>query len=370
MIDKGEYDRALNYSIRKIQGKKNKKRKYVEAIEKAFKKVNQRDLNKITFLKEQKDGNYWGEIFDILNLIDKRQKLIEPLLPLQSEDGYQAIFKFVRVEPLLIEAENKAAQYLYDLAQSLLAKAYKGDKIAARQAYKALDEIGEYKTSYRDVEYLKNRAYELGQENVLIEVKNNSQVILPKEFYYELKNINTKDLNQMWLKFYTNEDKSVDKFDYIVDLNIKDIVITPEREKEREFEETKKVKDGFTYLYDKNGNVKKDSLGNDIKKEKYSNVKAKVFELYRNKVAHVRGDIKIKDLNRNTNFKSYPINVDAVFESYAARYEGDKRALSSETRARLRTVPEPFPPTGELLMMAVDDLKNILLQQIKENLNR
>ena len=368
MVEKGEYDKAITYSIRKLQGKKKKKRKYVVALEKAFAKVTQRDMNKITFLKEQKDGNYWGEIFDIVMNIDNRQKSISPLLPLKSEDGYQAKFKFVRVEPLLIESENNAAGYLYKTAQRLIRDAEKGDKIAARKAFGALDEIKKYKSNYKDVVLLKQKAYELGQDNVLIDVKNYSNIILPKEFYKDVKNINTQDLNRMWLKFYTKEDRPTDDFDYIVNLNIKEIVISPEREKEREYEETRKVKDGFTYLYDKDGNVKKDSLGNDIKEERYIIAKAKIFELYRTKVASVRGDIVIKDLNRRTNYKSVPVNVDAVFESYASRFEGDKRALSKETKDRLRSYPEPFPPNGELLMMAVGDLKNMLLEQIKNKL--
>ncbi len=368
MVDKGEYDDAISYSVRKLQGKKNKKRKYVEALEKAFAKVTQRDMNKITFLKQQKDGNYWGEIYDIVMNIDARQKRIDPLLPLESEDGYQAKFKFVRVEPLLIESGNNAADYLYRKAQRLLQDAEKGDKIAARKAFKTLDEIKKYKSIYKDVVKLKQKAYDLGQDYVLIDVNNYSNIVLPKDFYRDVKNINTQELNEMWLKFFTKEDKPMDEFDYIIDLNINEILISPEREKEREFEETKKIKDGFTYLYDKNGNVKKDSLGNDIKQERYRIVKARVFELYRTKIATVRGDIVIKDLNRVTNYKSVPVNVDAVFESYASRFEGDKRALSKETKKRLRTVPQPFPPNGELLMMAVDDLKNMLLQEIKNKL--
>ncbi len=368
MVDKGEYDDAISYSVRKLQGKKNKKRKYVEALEKAFAKVTQRDMNKIAFLKQQKDGNYWGDIFDIVMNIDARQKRIDPLLPLESEDGYQAKFKFVRVEPLLIESGNNASDYLYKKAQRLLQDAEKGDKIAARKAFETLDEIKKYKSIYKDVVKLKQKAYDLGQDYVLIDVKNYSNIVLPKDFYRDVKNINTQDLNEMWLKFFTKEDKPMDEFDYVIDLNINEILISPDREKEREFEETKKIKDGFTYLYDKNGNVKKDSLGNDIKEERYTIAKAKVFELYRNKIATVRGDIVIKDLNRVTNYKSVPVNVDAVFESYASRFEGDKRALSEETKNRLRTVPQPFPPNGELLMMAVDDLKNMLLQEIKNKL--
>lgn len=75
-------------------------------------------------------------------------------------------------------------------------------------------------------------------------------------------------MNRKWYKFYTTEDNANVEFDYQVNINIKEIAITPEKEKEREYTETALVKDGFEYVRDERGNVKKDSLGNDIKKKK------------------------------------------------------------------------------------------------------
>lgn len=368
LIDEGKYDDAIVYSIKKVKGKKNKKTKYVQSIEKAYKKVTSDDLNRITYLKGQKRGNYWANIFDILNNIDDRQTRINPLLPLISKDGYKAEFQFVRVNSLIIEAENKASEYYYQNGLILLEKARNGDKNASKRAYKEFISIKKFKSEYKDVRELIEEAYFLGQEKVLIDVKNQSRMILPKNFVREIKSINTTSLDRKWLKFYTKDEIKQNSYDYIVTLNIKNIDISPEREKIREFEESAEIKDGYKYILDKKGNVKKDSLGNDIKEDKFKKVKAKVFELYRYKSAIVTGDLKIKDLIYNKSFKTYPVNVEAVFESYASRFEGNRNALSKETKRRLRSNPEPFPSDPDLLFLAVDDLKNILFDEINKNL--
>jgi len=213
LVDQGRYDDAIIYSIKKLQGKKNKKKKYVVAIEKAFDKVTKKDMSRISYLKDRKKGAYWAEIYTIANNIKSRQNRIEPLLPLISKDGYKARFKFVRVEPIIIESANNAADYYYKNSVKLLRRAENGNKDAAKQAYNDLKKIRKYKTNYKDAERLISKAYALGQDRVLIDVINRSEVLLPKRFFREIKDINTESLDSKWVKFYTKEDNSTNKFD-------------------------------------------------------------------------------------------------------------------------------------------------------------
>ncbi|MGE5354995.1 MAG: hypothetical protein ACM3PT_02070 [Deltaproteobacteria bacterium] len=368
LVDEGKYDQAINYSINKIKGKKNKKDKYVKGIETAFTKVTQSDMDRVSYLKIEKNGNYWMEIYRILNRVDDRQKKIRPLLPLISEEGYKAEFRFVNVDPLLLESREEAAKYIYQSVKESIARAEKGDKDAARIAYRDLDELKSFYANYKDADQLKREVYELGQERVLIDVKNLSNIILPKNFYYEIKNINTNDLNRKWYKFYTIEDKADVKYDFVVNINIREIMISPDKEKEREYVETAVVKDGFEYIKDERGNVKKDSLGNDMKKEREISVSATVFELGRFKSALVKGDVKIFDNKKDKVYQTAPINVETVFETFASYYRGDKRALSKQSHSRLKGRIDPFPTNEELLLMSVDDLKKILYNEIDKNL--
>lgn len=368
MLEQGNYDRALDMAISKVAGKKKKDDKYVKQIEIAFLKSTKDDLDKISFLKNEKSGNYWSQVLNILEKIDDRQRKVDPLIPLQGAKGYKANFNFLNVNPLIAETRNNAADYEYNLAKNLINNAEKGDKKAAILAYEKCNDVERYITSYKDIVLMRNRAYDLGLNHVLIKVVNTSDIILPKRFYDEVSTINTNDLNRKWYRFYTNVEDHNGKFDYLINLNMRNIEISPEKEKEREYEEKASVKDGFEYERDKDGKIKRDSLGKEIKKDKFTEVKAWVTELYRYKGAFVRGDILIKDNANSKSFNSVPVNVEAKFESYASKIRGDKRAISDNTKNRMRSYPEPFPSNEQLLLMSINDLKKLLYDEIDHNL--
>ncbi len=368
LVDKGKYEEAIRVSVNKLAGKKKKDDKYVKTLEASFQRINEEDINKVKYLKIEKEGNYWKDVYSILTQIDKRQRLVKPLMPLISESGYKAKFEFIEIEPLMLEAREENATYMYNVAVKNIHMAEMGDKDAAKMAYKQLEELRDFYQNYKDTDFLKKKVYELGQERVLIDVKNISDVILPKNFFYEVKNINTNDLNRHWYKFYTTEDKVNISFDYVVNINIKEINISPEKEKEREYIENASVVDGFEYLRDVKGEIKKDSTGNQIKKDKMVNVSATVTELGRFKSAVVKGDLKIIDNKNNKVYQTTPVNVETVFETFASFYRGDRRALSKQSIARLKDRIDPFPSNEEILMMSVNDLKKILYNEIDHNL--
>jgi hypothetical protein len=368
LVDQGRYDDAIELAVKKLQGKKNKKTKHVEALETAINKVNEQDLNQIEYFKAQNKPENWDKIHSILNGIDRRQNMVQPLLPLVSEDGYQAKFNFVRVEPMLIDAEQKSANYHYEQGQRLLERAEKGDKIAAKRAYEEFQSIDLHFKHFKDKEILKERALILGMVNVLIKVENDAEVILPADFQKELTRIDIRELEDMWTRYYTKDPGDIN-FDYHAAIVIDRLEITPEREKEVIYIDEKEIKDGFEYELDSNGNVKKDSLGNDIKVDKYIKVRAEIFELYRHKAALVSGKVIYKDLRTGEVVSSRPVNVDAVFESYASKFNGDKRALSSKTQRRLRSKPLPFPSDYDLTMQAADNLKEILADELRYDMD-
>ena len=113
-----------------------------------------------------------------------------------------------------------------------------------------------------------DQAVLIGTNNVLFKIRNLSQQVMPKDFENELLKITLKKLNKQWLNFDTRENQNL-YYDYTIYLNIKAIDKTPERIKEIHYDETKRIRDGDEYVLDENGNVKKDSLGNDIKIPKY-----------------------------------------------------------------------------------------------------
>ena len=122
--------------------------------------------------------------------------------------------------------------------------------------------------------------------------------LLPADFETELTKISLTDINTLWSNYDVTEIEGR-TYSYKATLNIKVIDISPEKIKEVHYTDSKQIEDGFTYLLDKNGNVMKDSLGNDIKLPKYTTISCEVIETQQRKSAVVSGTLNI--LNTETN---------------------------------------------------------------------
>ena len=100
------------------------------------------------------------------------------------------------------QSREKAAEYLYDQSVSLLARAEKGDKLAARKAHgHLLDLQKRYYPNYRDKDVLLAKARDLGTSYVVFEVKNQSGKLLPRGFAERLVTFDKQGLDSEWREF-------------------------------------------------------------------------------------------------------------------------------------------------------------------------
>ena len=366
LVDMGNYDQAIDVSVQRLTGKKKKKAKLVKSLEIAFEKATRQDMRMAESLEKEGRPENWERINDLHRQIGRRQSNIEPLLPLVDENGYKASFQFVRIEDLERKSRENAAEYFYNRALTLLDQAKKGDKTAARDAYGELQQLDKYYRTYKDRDKLEQEALDLGAIHILIKSENASNSVLPKNFEHELLQFSTGDMETTWRKYYNNP-LSRNAFDYIVVVKMVNIGISPEMVKEREYVDYKEIEEGWDYVLDQNGNVMKDSLGNDIKIPKKIFVTANVLEVYQNKVATVSGRVEFIERQSGNVLASENITTDAIFENYASTYKGDRRALSEDTKRRLGNSPRPFPPDEALLMQAASILKPVVKQKIAGN---
>lgn len=366
LIEKGNFDQAVVLSAKKLTGKK-KKEKYVKAAEEAFRRATSLDMRTVKALEAEGRAENWVEINRIYNKIKKRQDLIEPLLPLIDVDGYKADFLFVKVDGLLNESKEKAANFYYIEGKRLLALAERGDKEAARNAYNQFDRIGQYFNRYKDEASLMQRAHELGIVYVLFSIENNSYAILPRDFEKEIKRISVSDMESQWREVHLSPERNRD-YDYKVVMNLKQIDVSPEQVREREYLDRKVIEDGWRYVLDQKGNVLKDSLGNDVKEPNKVEVVARVFETLQTKSAIVSGNLQFFDNQTGRIFHEEPITAENIFENYAATFHGDKRALSKESKNKIGNSPVPFPTNEALVLQAADSLKPVIKEKIRNGL--
>jgi hypothetical protein len=243
-------------------------------------------------------------------------------------------------------------------------KAELNDKAASRKAYDNLNYLEKYTDQYKDSKQLKEEARFLGTNRVLVKLYNNTFGFMPREVEEEIMSVNVNEINTFWTEYYTNSALDYD-FDYVARLDIDDIAISPEREIIDHYVDTKEVKDGWEYVLDDKGNVMKDSLGNDIKVDKFVEVQAEVVEIHRTKSAIANGRFGLFDAETKELVTTQPFTVEANFSDYASRYNGDKRALCDKTRGRLRTRPAHFPSDLTMSMDVAYDLKELMKREMR-----
>lgn len=366
MLESGDYDGVIQLAQRKLTGKQKKNPKLVAAAEKAYARVMERDLAEVNRLKRSSNDSKWGRINSIYRTIRKRQEALAPLLPLTDKNGYTAYFETINVDELEDQSRQRAASYHYAEGEKLLTRAKRSnDKTEARRAYREFDEAQKYYRNYKNSNELKREAHRLGTSHILVQVENTAPVVVPASFERQLKQINTAELNSQWEQYHVNTSTGI-TYDYRIRFDIRQINISPERIREREYTDTKEIEDGFDYVLDDNGNVMKDSLGNDIKVTRHITIQAFVLEVLQQKEAEVRGVAEFFSLPDNRLIKSQPLNAVYIFENYASTFKGDERALSKDSKNRIGNRPVPFPSDEALIIETTEELKSALFNQIKD----
>jgi len=354
MLESGNYDQVIQLAQKKLTGKQRKNPKLVRTAEQAYAKVMARDLNEIDRLKATRGEAKWGQINHIYRDIRKRQEALSPLLPLTDKNGYTAYFEMINVNRMEQESRNRAAAYHYAQGQQLLNRAKDGDKTAARAAYRELAESVKYFRNYKNAINLQKQAHELGISHILVQVENRAPVVVPRRFEERLVQINTSDLNSFWEQYHLKNNTGI-TFDYRIKMDITQILVSPERIRERQYVDQKEIEDGYEYVLDYQGNVAKDSLGNDIKVARIVNVQALIIEVLQQKEVEVQGLVKVYNLPENRLLRSAPLGATVLFENYASTFTGDRRALSRQSRRCIGNRPVPFPTNETMIIQAADE---------------
>ncbi|MBD3616275.1 MAG: hypothetical protein HUJ22_06830 [Gracilimonas sp.] len=356
LLQKGQYDRAIDKAVEKLRKKPNDDQE-LYVLKEAYTKANSFDMDQIEFLeKEGREENY-VKIFLLYERLDNRQDRIKTLpSSLMSE------FTIIDYDEQLIESKSQAAEISYEKGLQYLEL---GGRENARRAYYEFERVKSIYSDYREVNQMLREAEYLGTNQVLFVIENNSEVVLPARFESELMKIGLSDLNNNWIKYSVYEDED-QKYDYFIVLNINDINVTPERIEKEKITEEKEVQDGTKYVLDERGNVKKDSLGNDIREPNYITVSAEISKVRQVKEAIVGGTLDYIDLRTDQLVKTENIGVTALFEHMSASYTGDERALSKESKDMVNSEMAPFP-NNELMLL---DAANLLKEHAKEIMYR
>ena len=266
--------------------------------------------------------------------------------------------------PEMVAAKRKSADFYYAHGNELMKN---GLKESYRQAFYEFVRAKEYIGDYEGIDNKISESKYLGMSRVLISLQNMSILKFTQDFEEELLSLDLPRLNSEWVEYYTQNLDADTQYDYLVNVNVRNIVVSPDQTMQRDSVVKKEVEDGFSYQLDKKGNVMKDSLGNDIKTKKYKTLQCALIETIQTKVCQINGDIEVVQINPNKVLKKDPLGAQSNFENISARALGDVQALSQAQIEKTKSHSVPFPSDMEMVFRCSDALKQAINGAILSN---
>jgi molecular chaperone GrpE (heat shock protein) len=189
----------------------------------------------------------------------------------------------------------------------------------------------------------------------------------PQDFEEDLLAVDLPRLNSEWVEYSTRDLDASIQYDYYININIRNIAVSPDQTMQRDTVVRKEVEDGYAYQLDKKGNVMKDSLGNDIKTKKYKSLQCALIETIQSKACRIDGDIEVVQANPNKVLKKEPLGAQSNFENISARALGDVQALSQAQVEKTKAKQVPFPDDMEMVLRCSESLKMAINGAVQTN---
>jgi hypothetical protein len=361
LIEQGNYDAAIDKSIKMIlKGKADNEDKTL--LEKAYSLANQRDQDNARLLITENKPENWEEIYHLYTKLSDRQSSIQKVLPLEIH-GRAFQYKFIDYAPSIVEAKKRAAEYFYNSGNALMKLQ---EKESYRQAYYNFLKVKEYRASdYPDIEELIRTSEELGITRVQVEIIDRAQFSLPADFQNNVLNLNTSQMFSDWVDFDFGRGGNDSEYDYFISIVIGDIFVSPENISTEEFIRRKTIQDGFQTELDRHGNVKKDSLGREIKVPKYREITCRLIVKRQSKSAEVHGSVEFVEAPNNL-LQRVPVMGTSHFENISGRAVGNRDALEPDDYQLIQNGFVPFPEDFSMIY----DCSHSLRQEVSDAVYR
>jgi len=361
-LQKGNYDAAIAKAVKQLR-KDPSDVKQIDILERAYQVANDKDNEQIRFLKMEGRPNNWDNIYLVYKSLSDRQSLVKTVTPL-NKNGKTVDFPYIDYMAEMVNAKRKAADFYYAHGIELMKS---GLKESYRQAFDEFVRAKNYVGDYEGIDNKIQDAKELGMSRVLVSIQNSSMVKFPQEFEQDLLALDLPALNSEWVEYHTQNLNKDTKYDYFVDVNIKNVAVSPDQTIQKDTVIKKQVEDGYSYALDKKGNVMKDTLGNDIKMKKYKNLQCALVESVQTKACRIDGDIEVIQANPDKVLKKDPIGAQSTFEHVSSRALGDIQALDARQLERTKSTPVPFPSDIEMVVQCSQSLKTAIRGAIQNN---
>jgi hypothetical protein len=363
LLVKGNYDALIEKSVKNLI-KKPTSEEDADNLDKAYKLANDRDLDRIKYLKMEGNPNTWDEMLSLYGGLKNRQASVRRVLPLHV-GGRTIQYEYVDYDAEMVAAKRKAAEYYYNHGKKLMeGKTKESYRQANSELIRAQDYSGD---SYPDLGQLISQTRDLGMSRVLVSSMNKTILNLPADFMDGLVAVNANEMNSQWVEYYTRKMDKEPRYDYYIDIILQNIEVSPDVVQDKDAIQKKTVDNGFEYVLDSKGNVMRDTAGNDIKIKKYKEIQCTLIETHQLKDCNIKGEIEFSSVNPQSLLKKQPIGASTHFEHVSARAVGDVNALTPESRQLIEMKPMPFPDDIRMVVDCTEALKKAINEAIQYN---
>ena len=366
LLSDGNYDAAIDRAVDALKTKKDSKGKqdYVFLLEEAFAKAKDRDLRNLDLMIKEATPANAERVYNTYLQLNNRQEKIRPLLPLPLlKQGKNASFVFDNYSDQIVSSKIALTKYLYESASALLKSK---NKLDFRKAYDDFLYLESLSPNYKNTRKLMEDAQFKGTDFVDVYAKNETNMVIPKLLQDDLLDFKTYGLNDKWTVYHNLRQKNV-TYDYSLVINFRQINISPEQIKEKEFIKERQVKDGVKTLLDSRGRPVKDSLGKEIKVDNYRMLRANVYEFRQFKSCQIMAQVDYIDVKTNQLLESFPVTSEFIFENIYSTYKGDRSACEENYMSYFNKRAVPFPNNEQMVFDTGEDLKARLKKIIVSN---
>jgi len=356
MLSNGDYDGAIERALDGLRTNKNAKgnQDYVYLLEEAFAKAKERDLNNLSLLIKEKNPSNFEKIYNLYIQLHTRQDKIRGVLPLKLlKENRNALFPFSDYSNELIASKADLSEYLYTNAKKqLLSK----NKLLIRQTYEDLIYLEKLNPDYKNVRELIDIAKFKGTDFVFVSSKNETNMVIPARLQDDLLDFSTYGINDKWTEYHNKKQNEI-SYDFALVVNFREIKISPEQVREKQFIKEKQIKDGTKSLLDSNGVQVKDSEGKPMVVDVMKTITANIYEFTQFKSVQTTAKVEFHDLNTNQLIDAYPLTSEFVFNYIYANYNGDKSACEQDYFQYFDRRAVPFPTNEQMVYDSGEDIK-------------
>ena len=347
LIDKGEYDRAIEVCVDKLQDGKGKKDELYAELKHAYETASAENLKTIHELRASGQPDIWFDLFMAYSDLQQRYLMILPLSDMLEADMVK--LELTDYSSDVETSRQNAAAYLYAHGVSLLKT---GEKADAGKAYDEFLLVSKLYAEYKDIDVQMRRALGKSASLARLEVNNLSGASLPPDFIADIEDMVLTYREKQYLDYVVRA-KPGQHYSLVLAIDINSVNVTPGTVNEKEYTTSHKNPESFAANYDDPAKFEKDK-----KHENFN--KCKVKEIYQVKTAVIKGKVKYIDEQSGAIMYAIPVTARAVFENKTATASGDMYACPPEILEILDKPKLKFPKNGEMVTEAGKEFKMLV----------